>query len=49
MDVPQLIQQKLIELRLEQRDLADAVERLVPRDDRYRHRHGSVGKWPKDG
>ena len=25
------------------RDLADAVERLVPRDDRYRHRHGSVG------
>src|SRR6266571_4033477 len=26
MDVPQLIQQKLIELRLEQRDLADAVE-----------------------
>jgi len=26
-----------------ERDLADAVERLVPRDDRYRHRHGSVG------
>jgi secondary thiamine-phosphate synthase enzyme len=24
-------------------DLADAVERLLPRDDRYRHRHGSVG------
>jgi secondary thiamine-phosphate synthase enzyme len=24
-------------------DLAAAVERLLPRDDRYRHRHGSVG------
>lgn len=24
-------------------DLADLVERLVPRDDRYRHRHGSPG------
>jgi secondary thiamine-phosphate synthase enzyme len=24
-------------------DLAEALERLVPRDDRYRHRHGSVG------
>jgi secondary thiamine-phosphate synthase enzyme len=24
-------------------DLADAVSRLVPRDDRYEHRHGSVG------
>ena len=24
-------------------DLADALERLLPRDDRYRHRHGSVG------
>ena len=24
-------------------DLAEAVERLLPRDDRYRHRHGSVG------
>lgn len=24
-------------------DLVDAVERLVPREDRYRHRHGSVG------
>ncbi len=24
-------------------DLAEAVERLVPRDDRYRHAHGSVG------
>jgi secondary thiamine-phosphate synthase enzyme len=24
-------------------DLADAVSRLVPRDERYEHRHGSVG------
>ncbi len=24
-------------------DLAEALERLLPRDDRYRHRHGSVG------
>ncbi len=24
-------------------DLADAVDRLLPRDDRYRHRHGSTG------
>jgi secondary thiamine-phosphate synthase enzyme len=24
-------------------DLADLVERLLPRDDRYRHRHGSPG------
>jgi secondary thiamine-phosphate synthase enzyme len=24
-------------------DLAEAVERLLPRDDRYRHAHGSVG------
>jgi secondary thiamine-phosphate synthase enzyme len=24
-------------------DLREAVERLLPRDDRYRHRHGSVG------
>jgi secondary thiamine-phosphate synthase enzyme len=24
-------------------DLAEAVERLLPRDDRYRHRHGSTG------
>jgi secondary thiamine-phosphate synthase enzyme len=24
-------------------DLEDALERLLPRDDRYRHRHGSVG------
>ena len=24
-------------------DLADALERLLPRDDRYRHAHGSVG------
>jgi secondary thiamine-phosphate synthase enzyme len=24
-------------------DLAGAVERLLPRDDRYRHRHGSMG------
>jgi secondary thiamine-phosphate synthase enzyme len=24
-------------------DLAELVERLLPRDDRYAHRHGSVG------
>jgi secondary thiamine-phosphate synthase enzyme len=24
-------------------DLADALERLLPRDDRYRHAHGSPG------
>ena len=24
-------------------DLAEAVDRLLPRDDRYRHRHGSPG------
>lgn len=24
-------------------DLQEALERLLPRDDRYRHRHGSVG------
>ena len=24
-------------------DLADALARLLPRDDRYRHRHGAVG------
>jgi secondary thiamine-phosphate synthase enzyme len=24
-------------------DLDDLMERLLPRDDRYRHRHGSVG------
>lgn len=24
-------------------DLEDALERLLPRDDRYRHRHGSTG------
>ena len=24
-------------------DLAEALERLLPRDDRYDHRHGSVG------
>jgi secondary thiamine-phosphate synthase enzyme len=24
-------------------DLEEAIERLLPRDDRYRHRHGSVG------
>ena len=24
-------------------DLAELLERLLPRDDRYRHRHGSVG------
>jgi secondary thiamine-phosphate synthase enzyme len=26
-----------------EQDLADALGRLLPRDDRYRHRHGSVG------
>ena len=24
-------------------DLVEAVERLLPRDDRYRHRHGATG------
>jgi secondary thiamine-phosphate synthase enzyme len=24
-------------------DLADALQHLLPRDDRYRHRHGSAG------
>jgi secondary thiamine-phosphate synthase enzyme len=24
-------------------DLADSLERLLPRDDRYRHRHGGAG------
>jgi secondary thiamine-phosphate synthase enzyme len=24
-------------------DLAETIERLLPRDDRYRHRHGSIG------
>ncbi|HEX9236420.1 MAG TPA: secondary thiamine-phosphate synthase enzyme YjbQ [Actinomycetota bacterium] len=24
-------------------DLAEAVQHLLPRDDRYRHRHGSIG------
>jgi secondary thiamine-phosphate synthase enzyme len=24
-------------------DLAEVIERLLPRDDRYRHRHGSTG------
>jgi secondary thiamine-phosphate synthase enzyme len=24
-------------------DLVDAIERLLPRDDRYEHRHGSTG------
>jgi secondary thiamine-phosphate synthase enzyme len=24
-------------------DLEDTLDRLLPRDDRYRHRHGSVG------
>jgi secondary thiamine-phosphate synthase enzyme len=24
-------------------DLVEAIERLLPRDDRYRHRHGSSG------
>jgi secondary thiamine-phosphate synthase enzyme len=26
-----------------ERDLEEALERLLPRDDRYAHRHGSVG------
>ncbi len=26
-----------------ERDLIDALERLLPRDDRYAHRHGSKG------
>jgi secondary thiamine-phosphate synthase enzyme len=26
-----------------ERDLGDALGRLLPRDDRYQHRHGSVG------
>lgn len=26
-----------------ERDLEDALDRLLPRDDRYRHRHGSAG------
>jgi secondary thiamine-phosphate synthase enzyme len=26
-----------------ERDLLDALERLLPRDDRYRHSHGSPG------
>jgi secondary thiamine-phosphate synthase enzyme len=26
-----------------EQDLADALARLLPRDDRYRHRHGSPG------
>jgi secondary thiamine-phosphate synthase enzyme len=26
-----------------ERDLADLLDRLLPRDDRYRHRHGSPG------
>jgi secondary thiamine-phosphate synthase enzyme len=26
-----------------ERDLAEVLERLLPRDDRYRHRHGSRG------
>jgi len=26
-----------------ERDLAEALERLLPRDDRYAHRHGSAG------
>jgi secondary thiamine-phosphate synthase enzyme len=24
-------------------DLSDAIERVLPREDRYRHRHGSTG------
>jgi secondary thiamine-phosphate synthase enzyme len=24
-------------------DLSDAIERILPREDRYRHRHGSTG------
>ena len=26
-----------------EQDLVDALDRLLPRDDRYRHRHGSAG------
>jgi thiamine phosphate synthase YjbQ (UPF0047 family) len=26
-----------------ERDLDELIERLVPRDDRYAHRHGSIG------
>jgi len=26
-----------------ERDLEEVIERLLPRDDRYAHRHGSVG------
>jgi secondary thiamine-phosphate synthase enzyme len=26
-----------------ERDLEDALDRLLPRDDRYAHRHGSIG------
>ncbi len=26
-----------------EQDLADVIETLLPREDRYRHRHGSVG------
>jgi secondary thiamine-phosphate synthase enzyme len=26
-----------------ERDLEESLERLLPRDDRYEHRHGSVG------
>lgn len=26
-----------------EQDLVDAIERLLPREDRYRHRHGSTG------
>jgi secondary thiamine-phosphate synthase enzyme len=26
-----------------ERDVAEAIERLFPRDDRYRHRHGATG------
>ncbi len=26
-----------------EQDLEDALEKLLPRDDRYRHRHGSTG------
>jgi len=27
-------------------DLIDTLERLLPRDDRYRHSHGAPGPWP---
>jgi thiamine phosphate synthase YjbQ (UPF0047 family) len=34
----------LLELRAgSEDDVAEAVDRLFPRDDRWRHRHGSVG------